>query len=73
MTLDASRMVKNLIQSENDIVINVNVSIRKQQNMIHAKEIMSGSLKYVFVNVLMNLKFMKAYKIYSVSKVFSIV
>ena len=44
-------MVENVIQSKIIIMINVDVSVKKQQNIVRAKKIMLEILSYVLVSV----------------------
>ena len=44
-------MVENVIQSKIIIMINVDVSVKKQQNIVRAKKIMLEILSYVLLSV----------------------
>ena len=46
---DVDLMVENVIQNKNRIITCANVSVKKQQNITYAKNIMPGILAYLLV------------------------
>ena len=55
MVVNVNVMIENVIQIKSRIKKNVDVSIKIQQNIVHAKKIMLGILTYVLVR-LMNIE-----------------